>query len=185
MCCSPLEHLFNRSAVCVPLAVINPADWMSHSKRAYRKLRRAQASKAGYISKVFLDSYKSPLSIILIDDLERVIDFVRTGPRFSNTVLQTLLVLLKKVGRGEAGRQGVASLSTRQRGACVRAAPPSRVVPVGVSVALSLLWRVFVLSTYRRRPGEAGGRGAFGSSRWVPIFAVNCGRGRRRLRWVC
>lgn len=61
-------------------------------------MRRAQASKAGYISKVFLDSYKSPLSIILIDDLERVIDFVRTGPRFSNTVLQTLLVLLKKVG---------------------------------------------------------------------------------------
>ncbi|CAM9657769.1 unnamed protein product [Pylaiella littoralis] len=55
-----------------------------------------EASKAGYISKVFLDSYKSPLSIILIDDLERVIDFVRTGPRFSNTVLQTLLVLLKK-----------------------------------------------------------------------------------------
>lgn len=56
-----------------------------------------QASKAAHISKVFLDSYKSPLSIILIDDLERVIDFVRTGPRFSNTVLQTLLVMLKKV----------------------------------------------------------------------------------------
>lgn len=56
---------------------------------------------------MFLDSYKSPLSIILIDDLERVIDFVRTGPRFSNTVLQTLLVLLKKVGRG-GGRAGVA-----------------------------------------------------------------------------
>lgn len=70
-------------------------------------VHRAQASKAGYISKVFLDSYKSPLSIILIDDLERVIDFVRTGPRFSNTVLQTLLVLLKKVGRG-GGRAGVA-----------------------------------------------------------------------------
>lgn len=49
-----------------------------------------------------MDSYKSPLSIILIDDLERVIDFVRTGPRFSNTVLQTLLVLLKKVCRGFA-----------------------------------------------------------------------------------
>lgn len=64
-----------------------------------------QASKAGYISKVFLDSYKSPLSIILIDDLERVIDFVRTGPRFSNTVLQTLLVLLKKV-RVENGHAG-------------------------------------------------------------------------------
>ena len=55
-----------------------------------------EASKVEYISSVFLDSYKSSLSIILIDDLERVIDFVRTGPRFSNTILQTLLVLLKK-----------------------------------------------------------------------------------------
>lgn len=62
--------------------------------------KHAQASKAGHIAKVFMDSYKSPLSIILIDDLERVIDFVRTGPRFSNTVLQTLLVLLKKVAAG-------------------------------------------------------------------------------------
>lgn len=56
-----------------------------------------QVSKANYISRVFADSYKSPLSIILIDDLERIIDFVRTGPRFSNTVLQALLILLKKV----------------------------------------------------------------------------------------
>lgn len=68
----------------------------------------SQVSKAGYISRVFLDSYKSPLSIILIDDLERVIDYVRMGPRFSNTVLQTLLVMLKKVGGGtEAAPQGL------------------------------------------------------------------------------
>ncbi|CAB1103703.1 unnamed protein product [Ectocarpus sp. CCAP 1310/34] len=66
------------------------------SVRLAERERRSAVSKAGYISRVFLDSYKSPLSIILIDDLERVIDFVRTGPRFSNTVLQTLLVLLKK-----------------------------------------------------------------------------------------
>ena len=44
-----------------------------------------------------MDSYKSPLSLIFIDDLERIIDYVPIGPRFSNTVLQTLLVLLKKV----------------------------------------------------------------------------------------
>jgi len=57
----------------------------------------SDASKCQTIHKVFMDSYKSPLSIILIDDIERVIDYVPIGPRFSNLVLQTLLVLLKKV----------------------------------------------------------------------------------------
>ncbi|KAG5179613.1 P-loop containing nucleoside triphosphate hydrolase protein [Tribonema minus] len=56
----------------------------------------SEGSKCAHISKVFLDSYKSPLSLILIDDIERIIDYVQIGPRFSNTVLQTLLVLLKK-----------------------------------------------------------------------------------------
>jgi vesicle-fusing ATPase len=54
-------------------------------------------SKCQAIHKVFLDSYKSPMSLILIDDIERIIDYVPIGPRFSNTVLQTLLVLLKKI----------------------------------------------------------------------------------------
>lgn len=54
-------------------------------------------AKCSEIHKAFLDSYKSPLSLILIDDIERIIDYVAIGPRFSNVVLQTLLVLLKKV----------------------------------------------------------------------------------------
>jgi len=54
-------------------------------------------SKCQAIHRAFLDSYKSPLSLIFIDDIERIIDYVSIGPRFSNTVLQTLLVLLKKV----------------------------------------------------------------------------------------
>ena len=36
------------------------------------------------------------LSIIILDDIERLLEYVSIGPRFSNTVLQTLLVLLKK-----------------------------------------------------------------------------------------
>lgn len=32
----------------------------------------------------------------MIDDLERLINYVPIGPHFSNTVLQCLLVLLKK-----------------------------------------------------------------------------------------
>ena len=48
------------------------------------------------ISKVFMDSYKSPYSVIVVDAIERLLDWVPIGPRFSNGVLQTLLVLLKK-----------------------------------------------------------------------------------------
>ena len=39
---------------------------------------------------------QSPLSVIVLDDIERLLEYVAIGPRFSNTVLQTLLVLLKK-----------------------------------------------------------------------------------------
>jgi vesicle-fusing ATPase len=56
----------------------------------------SESSKCQMIHKVFLDSYKSPLSLIFIDDIERIIEYVPIGPRFSNLVLQTLLVLLKK-----------------------------------------------------------------------------------------
>lgn len=40
--------------------------------------------------------YKSNLSLIVVDDVERILEYTPVGPRFSNTVLQTLLVLLKK-----------------------------------------------------------------------------------------
>lgn len=55
-----------------------------------------ESSKCQAIKKVFDDAYKSELSCIVVDDLERLIDFVPVGPRFSNSVLQTLLILLKK-----------------------------------------------------------------------------------------
>lgn len=61
-------------------------------------------SKSQMIHKAFMDSYKSPLSLIFIDDIERIIDYVPIGPRFSNTVLQTLLVLLKKIPPDEGRR---------------------------------------------------------------------------------
>jgi len=56
----------------------------------------SEMTKMNEINKIFNDSYKSPLSVIVIDSLERLLDWVPIGPRFSNTVLQTLLVLLKK-----------------------------------------------------------------------------------------
>merc|ERR1712192_260894 len=42
------------------------------------------------------DAYKTPLSLIVLDDLERLMEYVRIGPRFSNPVLQALFSLLKK-----------------------------------------------------------------------------------------
>ena len=55
-----------------------------------------ELGKVAAITKIFEDAYKSPLSLIILDDIERLIDFIHMGPRFSNAVLQTLLVLLKK-----------------------------------------------------------------------------------------
>ncbi|KAI9315985.1 P-loop containing nucleoside triphosphate hydrolase protein [Dichotomocladium elegans] len=55
-----------------------------------------EAAKIADITKVFNDSYKSPLSVIVIDNIERLLDYTPIGPRFSNAVLQALLVLIKK-----------------------------------------------------------------------------------------
>lgn len=49
------------------------------------------------INKQFEDAYRSPLSVIVLDNIERLIEYVSTGPRFSNAVLQAILVLAKKI----------------------------------------------------------------------------------------
>ncbi|XP_015115308.1 vesicle-fusing ATPase 1 [Diachasma alloeum] len=48
------------------------------------------------IRKVFDDAYRSQLSCILVDNIERLLDYGPIGPRYSNLTLQALLVLLKK-----------------------------------------------------------------------------------------
>ena len=52
-------------------------------------------AKSAHLTRVFHDAAKSPLSAIFLDDLERLIEYVAVGPRFSNVILQTLLTLLK------------------------------------------------------------------------------------------
>ncbi|KAJ2705739.1 transport between ER and Golgi ATPase protein [Coemansia sp. IMI 203386] len=54
------------------------------------------SQRVSQITRVFNDSHKSPLSLIVIDNIERLLEWVPIGPRFSNGVLQTLLVLIKK-----------------------------------------------------------------------------------------
>jgi len=57
----------------------------------------SELGKSLEIAKTFEDSYKSPLSLIVIDDIERLLEYVPIGPRFSNHVLQTLLVVTKRL----------------------------------------------------------------------------------------
>ena len=56
-----------------------------------------EQSKAALIAKIFEDAHRSPLSVVVLDELERILEYVRIGPRFSNVVLQTLLTCVKKV----------------------------------------------------------------------------------------
>ena len=68
------------------IKLISPEDMVGFNEMA----------KVQYLSKVFMDAYKSPMSIIVMDNIERIADWVPIGPRFSNSVLQTIMVLLSK-----------------------------------------------------------------------------------------
>jgi vesicle-fusing ATPase len=56
---------------------------------------RDEVAKKDYLHKVFTDAYKSPLSILILDNIERMIEWNPVGPRLSNTILQALLTLLQ------------------------------------------------------------------------------------------
>ncbi|XP_012850754.1 PREDICTED: vesicle-fusing ATPase-like [Erythranthe guttata] len=57
----------------------------------------SEPAKCAQIVKIFEDAYKSPLSIIILDDVERLLEYVVTGPRFSDLIYRTFLVLLKRL----------------------------------------------------------------------------------------
>ncbi|KAK1761065.1 P-loop containing nucleoside triphosphate hydrolase protein [Echria macrotheca] len=56
---------------------------------------RDDMAKKDYIHKVFTDAYKSPLSMLILDNLERMIEWNPVGARLSNNILQTLVTLLQ------------------------------------------------------------------------------------------
>ena len=64
---------------------------------AFGLLGYSESKRCDRIESAFDQAYKSPNSIVVLDDLERLLEYVPIGPRFSNEALQTLLVLLAKV----------------------------------------------------------------------------------------
>jgi vesicle-fusing ATPase len=65
----------------------------------------SEQAKCAAITKVFDDAYKCPLSCVILDNIERLVEYVALGPRFGNQVLQTLLVLIKRVPPGAPDRK--------------------------------------------------------------------------------
>jgi vesicle-fusing ATPase len=57
----------------------------------------SELAKANEIATVFNNAYKSKLAFIVVDCIERLLEYVPVGQRFSNVVLQTLQVCLKRI----------------------------------------------------------------------------------------
>ncbi|KAG7280616.1 hypothetical protein CRUP_023235 [Coryphaenoides rupestris] len=118
-----------------------------------KMIGHSEIAKCQAIKKIFEDAYKSQLSCVVVDDIERLLDFVPIGPRFSNLVLQALLVLLKKPppkGRklliiGTTSRKDVGSALTNrslnQNNAAREGIPPPAVLerePAGATLGIAI-----------------------------------------------
>jgi vesicle-fusing ATPase len=68
------------------IKMISPEDMVGFS----------EAQKVQQLNKTFEDAYKSPLGIVVIDNIEVLIDWVPVRSLFSNNVLVALKVLLAK-----------------------------------------------------------------------------------------
>lgn len=67
--------------------IITPSNLVKYS---------TEHQKYTHITSVFEDAYRSSSSIIILDDLEGLLEYVPMGPRFSNSILQLLKTLTKK-----------------------------------------------------------------------------------------
>ncbi|KAK4122867.1 vesicular-fusion protein SEC18 [Parathielavia appendiculata] len=68
------------------IKIITPASIYRH---------RDEFAKKDYLYSVFTDAYKSPLSMLIIDNIEELIEWNPVGPRFSNSFLVALVTLIK------------------------------------------------------------------------------------------
>ncbi|KAJ6105936.1 hypothetical protein N7512_009453 [Penicillium capsulatum] len=85
------------------IKLISPEDMVGFS----------EAAKIQHINRIFDSAYKSRTSIVVVDNIERIIDWVPIGPRFSNSVLQALMVFLRK--QPTHGRRLLVMATTTER----------------------------------------------------------------------
>ncbi|KAI1633862.1 P-loop containing nucleoside triphosphate hydrolase protein [Biscogniauxia mediterranea] len=76
-------------------------------------LGTTEVGKLENLRRAFSDAYKSTLSIVILDSLEKIIDWNPIGPRFSNPVVQYLGAVLEN--RPPKGRRLLIMATTSQR----------------------------------------------------------------------
>lgn len=74
----------------------------------------SEQARINEITNVFNNAYKSKLSLIIIDCIERLLDYVPVGPRFSNAILQTLQVCIKRIPPNNRSLLVLSTTSRRQ-----------------------------------------------------------------------
>ncbi|KAF2206282.1 hypothetical protein CERZMDRAFT_53445 [Cercospora zeae-maydis SCOH1-5] len=62
--------------------------------RAVDMVGMNEIQKIQHLSKIFTDAYKSPLNVLVLDNIELMVDWVPVGPRFSSAVLAALKGLM-------------------------------------------------------------------------------------------
>lgn len=85
-----------KTTIVSKIATMNPQFPFCRFISSDKLLQLSELDKCAKISNIFMDSYKSQLSYIILDNIERLIEYIPIGPRFSSAVLQTILVLLSK-----------------------------------------------------------------------------------------
>jgi len=68
------------------IRVITPNDYVG----------MGELSRITAIGKAFDDAYKSSLSVVVLDNIERLLNYTPIGPRFDNMVLQGIQTMLRK-----------------------------------------------------------------------------------------
>lgn len=82
---SALAAKIAMDAQCPCVRLINPQALIDHG----------EAGKCQAIVRAFEEAHKSSQSVVVVDNIERLLDYNPIGPRFSNAVCQTLLVQLR------------------------------------------------------------------------------------------
>ncbi|KAI1843038.1 hypothetical protein JX265_005182 [Neoarthrinium moseri] len=62
---------------------------------AKHMLGMSEQGKIDYLRKVFSDAYKSPTSIVILDGIEKMIEWTPVGPRFQSGVMTAISVMMK------------------------------------------------------------------------------------------
>lgn len=57
---------------------------------------RPESYKVNFITRCFDDAYKSKQSLIIIDDLDRILEYVEVGKRFNTNILAAFMVVIKR-----------------------------------------------------------------------------------------